>query len=205
MQVTLIYPNQLFHHHPGLSKKRKVFLIEEPLFFCDPENQIFSHKKKILLHLLSIEQYQISLKNRGYQVSIIKKESLVNPSDFGQFLQQYGVDSVAICRTTDLRLEKKIYNAAKKYNITINWHDSPGFLLENTLIQEEFPEGKRYFMAPFYKNQRRRFNLLLDHSGNPMGGKWSFDEANRKKLPKKIDIPRIKTQRRQLESPWVFV
>ena len=37
MEFTRIYPNQLFHNHPSLSKKRKILLIEDPLFFGDEE------------------------------------------------------------------------------------------------------------------------------------------------------------------------
>ena len=29
----------------------------------------------------------------------------------------------------------------------------------------------------------------MEKNGNPKGGRWSFDEDNRKKLPEKISIP----------------
>ena len=45
-------------------------------------------------------------------------------------------------------------------------------------------------MASFYKEQRRKLNILMDNEGQPVGGKWSFDEDNRKRLPKKIVIPK---------------
>ena len=41
-------------------------------------------------------------------------------------------------------------------------------------------------MATFYKKQRRRFDILVDNDGNPIGGKWSYDDMNRKKNPKKF-------------------
>jgi len=34
-------------------------------------------------------------------------------------------------------------------------------------------------------------NLLMNNNGTPKGNKWSFDEDNRKKLPKDIKIPEI--------------
>jgi len=43
-------------------------------------------------------------------------------------------------------------------------------------------------MASFYKKQRRKFNLLMD-GDEPQGGKWSFDEENRKKLPDDVPVP----------------
>ena len=45
-------------------------------------------------------------------------------------------------------------------------------------------------MANFYKKQRLKNNILVDQSGNPTGGKWSFDQENRKKIPKDIKLPK---------------
>lgn len=39
-------------------------------------------------------------------------------------------------------------------------------------------------MAAFYQAQRKRMGILVGSAGNPEGGQWSFDEDNRKKLPK---------------------
>ena len=44
-------------------------------------------------------------------------------------------------------------------------------------------------MANFYKIRRSKLNILMNKDGTPKGGKWSFDEDNRKRLPKKIVIP----------------
>jgi Uncharacterized protein related to deoxyribodipyrimidine photolyase len=44
-------------------------------------------------------------------------------------------------------------------------------------------------MATFYKDTRKKLNILIKKDGNPEGGKWSFDENKKKKLPKKIKFP----------------
>ena len=44
-------------------------------------------------------------------------------------------------------------------------------------------------MGRFYENQRKSQKILVNSDDTPVGGKWSFDEMNRKKLPKKIIIP----------------
>ncbi len=46
-------------------------------------------------------------------------------------------------------------------------------------------------MGDFYKQQRRRLGVLVDKEGEPVGGRWSFDEDNRKKLPRSITSPDI--------------
>lgn len=55
------------------------------------------------------------------------------------------------------------------------------------------PDSKpNWFFTDFYIAQRKRMNLLLDDQSKPLGGKWSFDTENRKKLPKGIAIPPIR-------------
>ena len=44
-------------------------------------------------------------------------------------------------------------------------------------------------MAAFYQAQRKRMQILMDVDGSPIGGQWSFDEDNRKKLPKTFIAP----------------
>lgn len=43
-------------------------------------------------------------------------------------------------------------------------------------------------MNDFYIWQRKRLSILVEHE-KPVGGSWSFDKENRKKLPKNISIP----------------
>ena len=65
MKFTLIYPNQLFHNHPALRKNQQIVLVEDPLFFRDIQYPLKFHKKKIVLHLASIESFKKELSDRG--------------------------------------------------------------------------------------------------------------------------------------------
>ena len=59
--------------------------------------------------------------------------------------------------------------------------------------REEFKlavKGKKVFrMSSFYKKKKKKFNILLDTNKKPLGGKWSFDEENREKIPASSVIP----------------
>lgn len=47
----------------------------------------------------------------------------------------------------------------------------------------ERSRGKGYLLETFYRNQRRRLQLLMD-GAEPEGGQWNFDHENRKPPPK---------------------
>ena len=44
-------------------------------------------------------------------------------------------------------------------------------------------------MASFYQKIRQKMSILIDDQNKPLGGKWSYDEDNRKKIPKNIETP----------------
>lgn len=90
-----------------------------------------------------------------------------------------------IVDTTDNYLEQAI----AKSGIERVWYESPLFLLAKEDAMKRFTDSKR-FMASFYKEMRKDFEILVDEDGEPTGGKWSFDEDNRKKIPKGTELPK---------------
>ena len=44
-------------------------------------------------------------------------------------------------------------------------------------------------MRTFYEQQRKRLKIMVDEKDQPIGGQWSFDEENRKPLPRKEEPP----------------
>ena len=44
---------------------------------------------------------------------------------------------------------------------------------------------KKPLMGRFYENQRKSQKILVNSDDKPEGGKWSFDEMNRKNCQKK--------------------
>ena len=43
-------------------------------------------------------------------------------------------------------------------------------------------------MQHFYQHQRRRLDVLMD-GRRPVGGRWSFDTENRRRLPRDVELP----------------
>ena len=45
--------------------------------------------------------------------------------------------------------------------------------------------AKKPLMGRFYENQRKSQKILVNSDDTPEGGKWSFDEMNRKNYQRK--------------------
>jgi len=87
--ATLIFPHQLFRQHPGLSKEREIFLVEEQLFFSGVRSLLKFHKKKLMLHRASMQAYKKKLESQGYRVHYIDFKE-----DLFQSLQQKKIEEI---------------------------------------------------------------------------------------------------------------
>ena len=57
-----------------------------------------------------------------------------------------------------------------------------------TRSREAFDGVRQPRMQHFYERQRRRLDLLMD-GDRPVGGRWSYDTENRRRLPKDVEVP----------------
>ncbi|MFC0431969.1 cryptochrome/photolyase family protein [Kutzneria buriramensis] len=71
---------------------------------------------------------------------------------------------------------------------------TPAFALSRKEFGEWARDRDRFLMEDFYRDQRRRFGILLD-GGDPAGGRWNFDADNRESPPKG-------TARLDVAEPW---
>jgi len=186
--VSIIFPHQLFDQHPALHTGTPVILLEEELFF----RQYPFHKQKLILHRASMKAYEANLINKGFQVEYIESEDSRNCiTELMRNLKERGITEVKIATPNDYLLNRRIQRAAKQYQITIAIEEGPDFL---TSIEDgtTFFKNKTHFhQTDFYIHQRKKLDLLVDEKQKPIGGKWSMDNENRKKVPKDYKAPDI--------------
>ena len=153
------------------------------------------HKLKILLFLSSMRSYADKLKENKFKLNYSKIDSTDFKKDYTKKLEKLlkmnKIKEVTSFEIEDKFFETKINNFLKKQNIQWNIIRSPMFLDSREDFKKYLSKTKKPFMAKFYKEKRERLNILLNKDGTPEGGKWSFDEDNRKKLPKNILIPKF--------------
>ena len=182
--ATLIFPHQLFETHPAIEKGRSVYLAEDPLIFgSDKHYPVAFHKQKLVLHRASMQAYTDELRDAGHAVN-----NVPHTSTYQEALPKDLTD-LHLADPHDFILEKRLRKFAKERKITLHIHPTPAFLSPPEFLEEHIAGRKKPFMASFYQAQRKRMGILIDKDGNPEGGQWSFDEDNRKKLPKNHQPP----------------
>lgn len=180
--ATAIYPHQLYEDHPGIAPGRPIYLIEDPLML----SEFPTHRQRLMLCRLAMQALGRRLQASGHQV--VTLSGLASSGEAIERIARDGVTEVHVADTTDQWLERRLAAAADQFGITLHRYRSRLFLLGKEEACSRYQASGR-FMAKFYKTLRQDTGILIDPAGGPIGGKWSFDEDNRKKLPKSVDLP----------------
>lgn len=184
MQAALIYPHQLAAEPRFPAETDRVILVEDPLYF----RQYDFHAHKLVLHRASMRRYAARLRASGYVVDYIECHQLNRSEDVVQRLLALDVQRLAIEDPCDDWLQRRLLNALYGQRVSFTISRSQNFL---TPLDEwaEWSRGKRRFhFTDFYIWQRKRLGIMLGPNHKPVGGKWSFDADNRRRLPRDIAI-----------------
>ena len=184
--ISIVFPHQLFKDHPALSKGRQVLLIEDELFF----RQYKFHKQKLVLHRASMLFYKSELERKHFSVEYISSTENKSLKMIFQALKTKQVQTIYYVDTCDYLLERRMVRSAKVHGLKLISHSSPNFICTSEYLKNYFDQKKRYFLTEFYIEQRKRFSILIQ-DGQPVGGKWTFDTENRKKMPGSVKVPRL--------------
>ncbi|MEZ4799011.1 MAG: cryptochrome/photolyase family protein [Flavobacteriales bacterium] len=182
MNVLLVYPHQLFREVLNL-KPDLTLLVEDELFFT----QYKFHKQKIAYHKATMAYFFSEIS--GQKEYISSQDIRHKTADLFDYLFSKKVNKVTLFDPSDYLLERRIHRYARKHNIEVEIRQSPNWLCSREYILNYFKNKKRYFFTSFYIDERKRHGMLLDAAGEPVGGKWTFDTENRKKIPSGTFIP----------------
>ncbi|MEC7652286.1 MAG: cryptochrome/photolyase family protein [Cyanobacteriota bacterium] len=190
MEISLIYPHQLFADHPALQQGRPVALIEDPLFFgTDTRGPQRVHWQRLLLHRASMACFAAALQEKGWTVVQQHHDAAADTAGHLELLRLAGYRCFHVADPVDDVLERRIRAFVQRHDCQLTLLPTPMLMTPSTVLEQHFGSGKKPFMAKFYEMQRKRLGVLLDDEGGPLGGRWSFDADNRKKLPKGITVP----------------
>ena len=188
--LRVILGNQLFPiSQINLSKDVPIFMAEDN-GLC---SYIKHHKSKIALFFSAMRSYRDQLKNNSYKVIYYDANNNFSTSYFDKLLdivKSNKIEKIEIYEIEDKPFERDFLEFCKTNNIEITFLPSPMFIDSRGSFKHFLGDKKFHLQANYYKQIRKKMKLLLEDN-KPIGGKWSFDEDNRKKLPSGYEIPKL--------------
>ena len=188
--LLLILGNQLFPVESIQRAGANFVFMAEDLGLCTYEKH---HKLKILMFLAAMREKRDELLAADCMVEYLDIEH----ETFGQTYEEKlatcvaenAITSLKVFEIEDKDFETRIHNFAQQQNLPLTVLPSPMFLLDREEFLRFTGKSKVLRMGNFYKEVRKKLDLLMDEDQKPLGGKWSFDEDNRKKIPKGLTLP----------------
>ena len=187
--IFIVLGNQLFDPlYLKNYKFCKIFMAED-LGLCTYEKH---HKLKILHFLSSMRSYNDLLKSKGFETDYYDCKN--NFSDkyedkLRKSIKESKTKRVFSFEVEDKPFEKKLNKIVKEIGLERVIVTSPMFLNSRDDFKKYLENKKKPLMANYYKMSRIKFDLLVKDE-KPVGGKWSFDKDNRKKLPQTVKLPK---------------
>ena len=190
-EMQVILGNQLFPFEHLPSPEKSVVFMAEDLSLC---TYVRHHKKKLVLFLAAMRNYADALRTEGYEVRYHALEDGDESSyeeKLAAALDDGDASLIRVFEIEDRFMQGRLLDWAADREVDVTIESSPMFLCDRDRFVDFLQQHEAPRMADFYKEERRRLGLLVDSDGEPIGGRWSFDADNRKKLPKSVDPPPI--------------
>lgn len=187
--LILVLGDQLTHDRGALAQARPgvdhVILAE-----VQTEATYVRHNRhKIALIFAAMRHFRDELRARGFDVHYYSydqgKASLLDAVQAG--LKTSGAELLRCCRPGEYRLLRAMQDWTLAVPLELCQDDR---FLASTGEFQEWAQGRRQLrMEYFYREMRRKHQLLLDDADKPEGGKWNYDARNRKGWRGAVKVP----------------
>lgn len=168
------------HFHDGEHAQRPVLLVEAGSAL---RRRRF-HRQKLHLILSGLRHATADLGERA---------TLIRADTYTEALRRYG-HPVLVHEPTSHAAELFVHRM-RRAGLVADVLPTPAFALPRSEFAQwarnkDGSSRQRFRMEDFYRDQRRRFGVLMDGPGDdrvPVGGRWNFDTDNRERPPKGQD------------------
>lgn len=193
MKALLILGNQLFDPAKYLKN-----IDTDTIVFMREDQELCTHfkyhKHKIIFFLAAMRKYAQELKKAGYTVHYEKLDAKAKQTfddSLTSFLKKNKIKKISFFEIEDKFFETRILKLCQPVESDVI--TSPMFLTSRPQFKAYLAKSKKPFMKSFYEGQRKHLKIMLNADSTPLGGRWSFDEDNRKPLPKTYKEKKIDT------------
>jgi len=197
--LRLILGDQLNYEHSWFQNRQ-----DEVVYFMaemkQETNYVKHHIQKVVAFFKSMRSFSDWLQSEKHQVVYYALDDEENQHDLVENLQQlikkYNIQKFEYQLPDEYRLDEQLKKFCDEISIETEAFDTEHFLTSRTDFTEFFKGKKQMVMEYFYRDMRKKYDIMMLNEKNPEGGKWNFDQSNRKKWSGTPKIP----QEKQLEN-----
>jgi len=161
------------------------------------------HIQKVVAFFLAMRDFASELEAKGHQVLYFRLDDEQNSGGLDQMIpkliQNLSFERFEYLLPDEYRLDLQLKSLCQNLNIATGTADTEHFLTSRVFLSEFFAGKKGFLMETFYREMRRKFDVLMDGK-EPKQGQWNFDHENRATLKDKNLLKKPLTHPKEVKS-----
>lgn len=142
------------------------------------------HPKKIAFLFSAMRHFALELSEQGHRVRYIKLDDANNTGSFTSEIKravaELKPDKIVVTEPGEYRVLMLIQSWQALFGIPVEILPDTRFLASHAEFEDWAADKKQLLMEFFYRIMRKKFGILMDANGKPIGGEWNYDKENRK-------------------------
>ena len=189
--LRLVLGDQLDKHHSWFSciDANHLYVVAE---LVQEQCYVRHHIQKSAAFFLAMDHFARDLRAEGHRFNRYDLDETAAFKDLPAFLEYlaefHQVETIEYQLPDEHRLRDQLSVWAKRASRPVKAIESEHFYLTEAELHAYFKAGKAHRMEHFYRKMRVKFDVLMAGEA-PVGGRWNFDQENRKRFPKAINLP----------------
>ncbi|WP_373500617.1 cryptochrome/photolyase family protein [Desulfococcus sp.] len=189
--LRLVLGDQLNLRHTWFQKPRSdvVYAMMEVRQETD---YVRHHIQKVAGFFAAMRRFAAEIEGLGHRVRYLRLDDPENAQNIEEnlraMIRQERYTRFEYLLPDEYRLDRQLAADASRLPVPSAAADTEHFLTERDAVARMFAGKKRFLMESFYRQMRRRHDILLEN-GKPAGGKWNYDSGNRSRYDGAVPIP----------------
>lgn len=173
---------------------------EDVLYFMaemkQETNYVKHHIQKIVAFFKSMRSFSDWLRSENHNVVYFMLDDEKNQHDLVAnlklLIKEHNIEKFEYQLPDEYRLDEQLKSFCQEISIETAVFDTEHFLTSRTDFADFFKGKKQFVMEYFYRDMRKKYDIMMITEKNPEGGKWNFDQSNRNKWKGTPEIPKEK-------------
>ncbi|MFM8454379.1 MAG: cryptochrome/photolyase family protein [Gammaproteobacteria bacterium] len=181
--IRFIFWDQLSHSISSL----KDISAHDTVLMCELRHEVTRiphHPKKIALWFSGMRHFAEELRNKGINVRYMDFNDSSNThtlcNEVKRAIHDLGIQKIIVTEPGEYHFLETIKSWEKSLNVHVEIRSDDRFLCSKDEFKSWAHNKKELRMEYFYRNMRKKYDILMEPDGSPTGGLWNYDKENRK-------------------------
>lgn len=167
------------------------------ILFCEMIGSGFSehdHPKKIAFLMAAQRHFAEELAEKGHSIRYLRFSDTAHIGSLTEvladLLQELNLNTLMVTEPSEYHLKQMVDEWPERLGIPVERCLDDRFLCSGSEFTHWAGDKKHLRMEYFYREMRKKYAILLQDDGKPVGGQWNYDKENRKGPPQGLTSPK---------------